>query len=970
MSPRTTITEALALADENVLTTDRDAAALYITAALEAGLEPIPLVPNTKKPSITEWTTATITEAIWAGWLDTAYADRTAADHGTPALGVGFRTNPRRLMVSDYDTPAAGAGWVAHLRRMGMDTEAEPTVKSPGTTDGRHHGGGHTYIEIPEGVVLPADLPKVISVDQHGVAHATKGDSRFDLMIHDVQVVAPGTVREPGIYTVAGPVQTATPELIEWLTAQAAAGAAKAAEKAERKAQRMAEGAPTAEWQDRFEAENDWSDILTPAGWTVAGADTCGCETWLRPGSTADRSGIAHDCAEHGTYFMCFTSGAGEMGLEEGRPYTKIQMQAAVRYGSPEGAALAKAMTDAGGPDNGGGLSLESAARMAALGFGVTGAPEPAAVVNPFAPTAAAPAPTLSVVPEVAAPAAVPTQTPEVAVGVPVPGQGGVPTAEEATEMLRELIPDVPAYDSEVYAAGDPNDPGLLHRIFSPHPALQELYHAARGAGRYTPPMALLMIELLKVAQLVGPETATDLGAVKAGEQGDVLSLYTALVGRSGQGKSTASDHLFRPSLIAREGHAANIDEGTAESIIGKIVVGAASGQNVVDAFLEETPAAKLSGAKRDDKAARDAVTAAEKALNRAKGDNVPAAEKALSSAQEKAAAAAERLDVIAEEAADPTPRMKAYPVATFVEDELSALAAKASTASSTLMEAYLSGWSCSPVGDSSRTNGDRYLTPRDGRFMMNLIGGIQPSRAESLIGRKARHSGLAQRLLFIELVDPWRHINLETGDYIDYAAVPVPASPVVLPPLRRPRIVRTPQSAHTVMKIQDMRAAVSTGSQDPAEELRTHENRNRVRIACLTALWLGEVEVSEELWEWSGWVMEHVRRSRAAVLAVLAGVGAAERQEEAEARKTAEKSAAVSLSVKEAAVRDKILAKVSEAGAEGITLGKVTTAVRPKDLVAGVVAEMLERGELAARRGARPGTQWLFIGHPTTAAG
>lgn len=320
--------------------------------------------------------------------------------------------------------------------------------------------------------------------------------------------------------------------------------------------------------------------------------------------------------------------------------------------------------------------------------------------------------------------------------------------------------------------------------------------------------MAVLLIELIRTGMESGEATHT--------EAAHQLSMYMALCARSGGGKSVAAKILDEPGLFTRrEGFKRNlIDEGA--DPYGMKIPGLASGQAMIDALTVEEIVERDGGGKPD---------------------------KVL--------------------------KIRHPAVLTIVEDELDNLAQK-SSGGSILTNTILSAWSCNSIGDVSRTHGSRVIHGSEDPYSVFLFGGIQPARAATLVGRKATASGLAQRLFFLGTEDPW-YADLDTGELrTDGAQISVPyenaprdkdTGKLQLTAIPSGVEVRLSESARTALRVQN--AHTAAGDQEAWE---THLLRIRIRLACLMALHSGSDVVTEEIWEWSSWLMEHRRRAFAFV--------------------------------------------------------------------------------------------------------
>lgn len=212
-----------------------------------------------------------------------------AVKHYGAEPNYGVSVGPSGLVVIDGDTPEQMAGIYAAAGQ-----ELLPTVRTPGSVKGNHHGGGHFYIVND----TTADLSAAGEFKLPGGAVVSMS-SRY--------LVGPGSHRAEGYYEVVGPVlylseQTWLQEAITTALAdreqEVVVRQAKAAERAERRESGADEGTVTATvsaWNDA----TPWADILTHYGWTPAPGvrdSGCGCPVWTAPGDhDSPKSATAHE---------------------------------------------------------------------------------------------------------------------------------------------------------------------------------------------------------------------------------------------------------------------------------------------------------------------------------------------------------------------------------------------------------------------------------------------------------------------------------------------------------------------------------------------------------------------------------------------------------------------------------------------------------------------------------------------------
>lgn len=204
-------------------------------------------------------------------------------------INLGIEVGRSRMVVVDVDTPEERDAFLAHWSQAAGGAnlaDQPPTVLSPGSmtvaADGTetwaHHGGGHFWFTLPEGVELPETL---------GVL---KDPAGWAVMWRDKQVLVPPSVRAEGPYRLAGQPLTAPGWLIQYIYD----GEAEHATRRTRAVRSMQDSDSPI---DRWAAEATWADLLLPDGWIDTGlADSCGCPVWTAPGDhSSPKSATAHD---------------------------------------------------------------------------------------------------------------------------------------------------------------------------------------------------------------------------------------------------------------------------------------------------------------------------------------------------------------------------------------------------------------------------------------------------------------------------------------------------------------------------------------------------------------------------------------------------------------------------------------------------------------------------------------------------
>ncbi len=94
---------------------------------------------------------------------------------------------------------------------------------------------------------------------------------------------------------------------------------------------------------DLFNANTDWTELLSRYGWTCAGAGSDGVMYWCRPGKADGTSATLN--YEHSDRLYVFSSNA--IPLEQGQSYSKFEFLAAMEYDG-DFTAAAIALIDAG----------------------------------------------------------------------------------------------------------------------------------------------------------------------------------------------------------------------------------------------------------------------------------------------------------------------------------------------------------------------------------------------------------------------------------------------------------------------------------------------------------------------------------------------------------------------------------------------------------------------------------------------
>ena len=253
---------------------------------------------------------------VYLATTDTAvldgYLDRYVTVHGDDvAINLAVSLSPSRLVVVDADTPEQVAAFRADADAAGLHL-GPPTVTTPGQRDARtgemaHHGGGHWWFTVPEGVELP---------DRPGTWTAPGGYA----VMWGGYVLMPPSVRAEGTYRTTGGVD----DLPGWLTEQITMSGRDRIARAQRVRDQVSDGGGGSRDEKiaAFGAGLSWDDILTPHDWMATGTSdpTCGCPTYTAPGvHTSPKSATGHEFGCAGIYsestdppLMVWTTDPGE----------------------------------------------------------------------------------------------------------------------------------------------------------------------------------------------------------------------------------------------------------------------------------------------------------------------------------------------------------------------------------------------------------------------------------------------------------------------------------------------------------------------------------------------------------------------------------------------------------------------------------------------------------------------------------
>jgi len=224
----------------------------------------------------------------------TALLKRLAGPDGDLIPNIGVEPGASRMLVVDVDTPAERDAFLATWTQESGDNQYGRgyTVESPGVSrtgeDGTeewiHHGGGHWWFTLPDGVTLPSGVGTL--KDETGWGAAWSGR----------QVLVPPSVRKEGPYRLVGAPEPAPQFLLDRVFMAAEARAERERIRAERWEARRS-GDLELDPVDDWSANTPWAVLLEADDWSATGLlDTCSCPTWTAPGGHASpKSATAHD---------------------------------------------------------------------------------------------------------------------------------------------------------------------------------------------------------------------------------------------------------------------------------------------------------------------------------------------------------------------------------------------------------------------------------------------------------------------------------------------------------------------------------------------------------------------------------------------------------------------------------------------------------------------------------------------------
>lgn len=781
-----------------------------------------------------------------------------------------------RVVWIDADTSAESRGLAADFAAHGDTARIAGALKlaTPGKRDDAgqwlHRDGGHVPMLLPAGV------------EPWGEYTAPSGWAAY---CGDRGMMVAPSVRAEGRYMVAA--MGDLPEAPAWLIAAATARPDPAA-----RGDLHAYGDDPAisAWSD----EITWDEILDEMGWEYVDGRyaSCGCPLVIRPGSSSRHSGVVHDetCdatgGRPGTLHI-YSSGVPGATL---RTWTKLRAITYALSGSDDDGAYEEMKNEL--------LTPEHLAERDTGGL----TPEYLASLRWSAATEEAPAPEAETETEAPQdPLAVLDALPIVAQGPCGQVRAILPPAAEPRfpgeeEVWAEVAND--PHDTLLAPLGHPASPSLTRSVFDFSDVTRTLYHAAEDSDLPISPFNLLVRELLRRVLRVPMQVRPGLGG-----QWAVYAIYLAA---TGTGKSNAESGVASPWPVLPPGGygaqaAPHIDPEP------RVTGSLGSGQVLAELLTEEFDAEEEALA-----AAGAAKPAAAGAASAPKFGPLP--QKKASSSSSRSRSSGPR-------------RMRRHPVVLLREDEVTALIKKASGGQSTHIPALLSAWS--GVADRSFTKKDGGMDAAAvaGPFTVCFEGGLQPKNASGFLDYTG--DGLRARVVMSSVEDLYDLVESARGLGIPRPSAPVPAMdtwPTALLDAGCASMELTVPPASRAALRQNRRIAKAGRRGDFEKE--SHAWQVQYRLACAGALLHGTLDVTDDLWEWSGLLMEHSRRTYA-----MAEVGASAARQVANAEAGADRAAqdtakADALATAAEEYAERVLARVDAAGDAGITASALRQAL------------------------------------------
>lgn len=789
------------------------------------------------------------------------------------------------LLVVDADTEAGAS--------MMREWFGEPTVLTAGHAAGKHQGGAHWWLWLDEGVTLPEGTT-IASAKSHGLDLIGAGSG-------GAYVVAPPTTLRQydgrAYQTTADSYDVgADHPFLTWLAEvverQRVEQEEKRAAAAARRAAHAVTGYPNlTEWQ------NDilWSDILSEDGWTNTGdADRCGCPLWTHPwGASTPRSATAHESG-------CEASRSGESGVlhawsttvadkfDGQHSITKYRYITLARYDGDYAACReAEGIPHEDDFSTGGEAfdpsDIEVMAEAARWPFGLSGGATGAGLTEEEA-VADAAWTDAWVRGEFDALVAPLTQAPTQPTWIYTAAEAAKAGYHTPRVTKDDGTEDkFDPWDREVFPAGHPAAPDLLSRIFDFNDFTRAVFHNARAFNPH--PTGPMPLLIIELVR-GGMRWPTEIGPTP----GTPLSLSSLRIAPSGKGKSLVMKKTKWTTLPGLDSVAEKVSGvphngtfGVSDNINWDSYRALGSGERLPDLLCDEFEEPKEHG----------------KGTRKWK-------------------------------------EQKKHAVAWMEEPEFRATLKRGQRDTSVLFDNFNALWAGeNPLADT-RTHGWVELL----EFFAFLTGGMQP---EVWLALLAEVTGFLQRTLLTGVSDPWRLTP-------DVLAAPIPAgwsAPLLPTPGENGHpsgFVLCPE-IHAAVERNAEQAAVEHTEADDAWE--SHLVQVRLRVACLAALRFGTMHVTADIWEWTGYIIEHHRRVRSWMLAMAK---AAKEDEETQQGTTRANIFAAEKAARRARVEDVmdiVLGHLAEAGGESTRNRAKRAAGRKGDAYGDAEAQLVKAGKV-----------------------
>ncbi|MGZ9829514.1 hypothetical protein ACXYTP_21600 [Tsukamurella ocularis] len=834
------------------------------------------------------------------------YVDEYRKRHGGADPNIGVRADPTRVIFADADH------WEG-VRGLGGMTIM--TVRTPGKQDKDgnwvHQNGAHLWMRVDE--PLPEGITDVsVQVGGDTAHHAVS------VLVQNRYVLMPPSRRREGSYEwVSGMPQGlgSMPPVHEALVAALRVKAEEERERAARAAERIASPGDTP--LDDWARDTPWADILIPSGFSATGTYmSCGCENYTAPGEHAsDKSATAHDtgCLEEGNSVDTTNGGVlhmwsdGDIGQAVG-PRQK-------RYTKPQIAAWWS------------GMSIGEWARGQGLIEPPTGlmfTPEVMAdrLGDDWREQLRAQItdenridwdrPRLTVVPPLAEDAGDDDESGTEATAQPSRDQGKPMTMRERYEA--EYGADTGSMNVEpdyAHPSQHPDDVPTTDPAACGAPVPEVVWIKANRAQRRR--MANLWMEAVTVKGEKDDEPWED----------DPFDPELYPLG-----------HPSEPALIrkivegadwtramfhhARAGHAQNPIGAVLMELVRTgvacppdLMVRRGMPLSTIVVFLGRAGSGKGQTMRYGDRPWRDSVLPK---IWRAGVTWAPPRVKPMSMGSGEAMGDALTEEVVDDEG-NKTRRMKDHPVAMLQETELSAFFQRAGGETASLVQAECAAWAMEPLGTFTKGKGDGVVGVDEfGRadpYSVFFTGGLQPKKSRPY--QLAEAVGFPQRCIDSAVSDPCKAVG---SPVIPPSAMMVHDLSFEIP--KNTYVFTLCDEIADALAIAEVQSSRDTGTEE--EDLSSHALAVRIRLACLYALRCGRLDVTFDDWVWTGWVMEHSRRSWAYMKASYerATQGAAEKVAVEEGLLRNISSKAGSLAAVEGA--RKAMSALSEAGEKGLS--------------------------------------------------